>query len=103
MISRSASRMLLRMLASVLPRQSVSSAISSSINAEADSTGTRLFIYSSNSRTEFRCGQHSLQPPQATGGPLNPLNPGFGLNGDVHTSQTQPARQTKLSSCHGDL
>src|ERR1700675_3066056 len=44
MISRSASRMLLRMLASVFPRQSVSSAISSSINAEADSTGARLFI-----------------------------------------------------------
>src|SRR6266487_2497928 len=34
MISRSASRMLLRMLASLLPRQSVSSAISSSIRSD---------------------------------------------------------------------
>src|SRR5437870_7513704 len=39
--------------ASVFPRQSPSSLIFSSINAEADSTGTGLFIYSSNSRAYF--------------------------------------------------
>ena len=31
-----------------------------------------------------------------------PLKPGFGLSGDVHTSQTWANEQTRLSSCHGD-
>ena len=43
-----------RTFASVFPRQSPSSGlIFSSINAEADSTGTGFFIYGSNSRTLF--------------------------------------------------
>src|SRR5580693_2757911 len=46
MISPSASRMLLRMLANVLPRQSVSPAISWSISTEADSSGTAFFMVS---------------------------------------------------------
>src|SRR5258708_33816101 len=55
--------MTLRRLASVFPRQSPSSLIFSSINAEADSTGTGLFIYTSNSRY-FSCAQRNLHPPQ---------------------------------------
>src|SRR5437660_10843667 len=55
--------MISRSFASVFPRQSPSSSIFSSINAEADSTGTGLFIYSS-SRTYFSCAQRNLQPPQ---------------------------------------
>src|SRR5216117_3875273 len=50
-ISGSASWMIWRTFASIFPRQSPSSLILSSINAEADSSGTGLFIYSSNSRT----------------------------------------------------
>src|SRR6266853_4425520 len=46
-ISGSASCMMWRTFASVFPRQSPSSLIFSSINAEADSTGTRLFMCSS--------------------------------------------------------
>src|SRR6266850_5080952 len=52
-ISGSASCMISRTFASVLPRQSPSSLIFSSINAQADSTGTGLFMYSSNSRAYF--------------------------------------------------
>src|SRR5437660_4624382 len=63
-ISGSASCMTSRTFASVFPRQSPSSLIFSSINAEADSTGTGLFMYSSNSRTYFSCAQHKLYPPQ---------------------------------------
>ena len=48
-ISGSASCMISRTFASIFPRQSPSSLILSSINAEADSIGTGLFIYSSNS------------------------------------------------------
>src|SRR5258708_6328199 len=50
-ISGSASCMSSRTFASVFPRQPPSSLIFSSINAEADSTGTALFIYSSRSGT----------------------------------------------------
>src|SRR5205809_228112 len=50
-ISGSASCMISRTFASVFPRQSPSSLIFSSINAEADSSGTGLFMYSSNSRS----------------------------------------------------
>jgi hypothetical protein len=32
----------------------------------------------------------------------NQLERGFGLSGDVPTSQTWPDRRTRLSSCHGD-
>src|SRR5213596_2401921 len=52
-ISGSASCMISRTFSSVFPRQSPSSLIFSSINAEADSTGTGLFMYSSNSHTYF--------------------------------------------------
>src|SRR2546427_1319424 len=63
-ISGSASCMISRTFASVFPRQSPSSLILSSMNAEADSTGTGIFMYSSNSRTYFSCAQRNLQPPQ---------------------------------------
>src|SRR5882757_4950523 len=63
-ISGSASCMISRTFASVFPRQSPSSLMFSSINAEADSTGTGFFMYSSNSRTYFSCAQPNLQPPQ---------------------------------------
>src|SRR5213078_3309370 len=53
-ISGSASWMTARTFASVFPRQSPSPLIFSSINAEADSTGTGLFMYTSNSRTILR-------------------------------------------------
>src|SRR5207237_9105747 len=66
-ISGSASCMISRTFASVFPRQSASSLIFSSMNAEADSTGTGLFIYSSNSRTYFSCVQPNLQPPPVEG------------------------------------
>ena len=45
------------------PRQSPSSLIFSSMNAEADSTGTGLFMYTSNSRTYFSRAQRNLHPP----------------------------------------
>src|SRR6266853_4846471 len=57
-ISGSASCMISRTFASVFPRQSPSSLIFSSINAEADSTGTGLFMYRSNSRA------YRAEPPQ---------------------------------------
>src|SRR3954447_16714439 len=63
-ISESASCMSSRTFASVFPRQSPSSLIFSSINAEADSTGTGLFMYSSNSRTYFSYAKRNLHPPQ---------------------------------------
>src|SRR5258705_9993437 len=50
-IPGSASWMSLRTLASVFPRQSASSLILSSIIAEADSTGTGLFMCTSIART----------------------------------------------------
>src|SRR5713101_8062757 len=66
-ISGSASCMISRTFASVFPRQSPGSLIFSSMNAEADATGTGLFMYSSNSRTYFSCAQRNLQPPQVAG------------------------------------
>src|SRR5437870_9333396 len=63
-IAGSASCMISRTFASVFPRQSPSSLIFSSINAEADSTGTGLFMYSSNSGAYFTCAQRNLHPPQ---------------------------------------
>src|SRR6266704_4496228 len=63
-ISESASCTISRTFASVFPRQSPSSLIFSTMNAEADSTGTGLFMYRHYSRTYFRCAQRNLQPPQ---------------------------------------
>src|SRR5436309_1905079 len=63
-ISGSASCMISRTFASVFPRQSPSSLIFSSMNAEADATGTGLFMYSSNSPTYFSCAQRNLHPSQ---------------------------------------
>src|SRR5438552_12360160 len=60
-ISGSASCMIWRTLASVFPRQSPSSLILPSINAEADSTGTDPFVCNSNSRTYFSCAQRNLE------------------------------------------
>src|SRR5262244_2613906 len=62
-ISGSAWCTILRTFASVFPRQSPSSLILSSINAEADATGAGLFIYGSNSHTYFSCAQRNLHPP----------------------------------------
>src|SRR5258707_1876599 len=59
--------MISRTFASVFPRQSPSSLISSSINAEADSTGTGLFMYTSNTRTYFSCAQRNLHRGPAVG------------------------------------
>src|SRR5512132_2539597 len=56
MISGSASCMISRTLASIFPRQSPSSLIFSSINAEADSTGV-LSRFSSSSHTYISCAQ----------------------------------------------
>src|SRR5215475_6197566 len=50
-ISGSASWTILRTLASVFPRQSPSSLIFASINAEADSIGTARFMYTSQAST----------------------------------------------------
>src|SRR5215471_2863172 len=63
-ISGSASCMIARTFASAFPRQSASFLIFSSMNAEADSTGTGFFMYSSNSRIYFGRPQRNLQPPQ---------------------------------------
>src|SRR5690348_671877 len=57
--------MISRTFASVFPRQSPSSLIFSSMNAEADSTGALLLTYSSKSRYQFSCTRHSLQTRQA--------------------------------------
>src|SRR5437868_11291220 len=54
-ISGSASCTMSRTFASVFPRQSPSSLILPSINAEADSTGTDLFMYGSISGVYFSC------------------------------------------------
>src|SRR5712664_602616 len=63
-ISGSATCTISRTFASVFPRQSPSSLILASMIAEADSTRTVLFMYSSNSRTYFSRAQRNLQPPQ---------------------------------------
>src|SRR5438045_7634405 len=63
-ISGSASCTISRTFASVLPRQSPSSLIFSSINAEADSTGTGVFMYNSNSGTYFSRAHRDLHPSQ---------------------------------------
>jgi hypothetical protein len=60
------------------------------MNAEADSTGTSLFMYSSNSRTYFSCAQRNLLPPQAEASSGGPLKPGFGLSGDVQILSSRP-------------
>src|SRR5712672_1148413 len=52
-----------RTFASVLPRQSPSFLILSSINAEADSTLTSLFMNSSNFVFKFSYARRYLQPP----------------------------------------
>src|SRR5215469_15211741 len=54
-ISGSTWRTIARTFASIFPRQSPSSLILSSINAEADSTGLRFFIYTSNWWQLFGC------------------------------------------------
>src|SRR5487761_265963 len=56
----SASCMISRTFASVFPRQSPSCLIFSSINAEADSTGMSLLMYTSNSRTNL--AEFTLSP-----------------------------------------
>src|SRR5450432_6495 len=61
-ISGSAWWMISRTFASIFPRQSPSCLIFLSINAEADSTGTVLFMYGSNSRTYFSCALGYLHP-----------------------------------------
>src|SRR5262249_3184057 len=73
-ISGSAWCMISRTYASVLPRQSPSSLIFSSMNAEADSTGTGLFMFTSNSRSGARrrglqaAPEEVREPPEHAGG-----------------------------------
>ena len=62
-ISGSALWMIPRTFASVFPRQSPSSLIFASIDAEADSAATGLFMYSSQLSHLFSCAQRNLQPP----------------------------------------
>src|SRR5437868_6274955 len=61
-ISGAAWCMTSRTFASVFPRQSPSSLIFSSINAEAEFTVTGLFMYSSNPRTYFSDAQRNVHP-----------------------------------------
>src|SRR5690242_10345452 len=56
--------MISRTFASVFPRQSPSSLIFSSMNAEADSTVALLLTYSSKPRNQFSCTRHRPQTPQ---------------------------------------
>src|SRR5256885_4624474 len=65
-ISGSASWIISRTFASIFPRQSPSSWIFLSMDAEADFTGTVVCMYGSNARTYFSCSP-SLQPPQVEG------------------------------------
>src|SRR5258708_1478880 len=58
--------MISRTFASVFPRQSPSSLIFASMNAEADSTGIVLFMYRSNSPTYFHRARSNLQPPASS-------------------------------------
>src|SRR5215831_1859193 len=67
-ISGSAWCKIWRTFASVFPRQSPSSLIFSSINAEADSTPMGLFMYRSNSRTYFSCAQRRSKQPAVRSG-----------------------------------
>src|SRR5690242_13834942 len=61
--------MISRSFASIFPRQSPSSLIVVSINAEADSTGRDFFMEGSNSRTYFSCPRAMLcRRPYATSG-----------------------------------
>jgi hypothetical protein len=77
-----------RTFASIFPRQSPSPLIFASMNAEVDSIGTGLFMYSSNSRIYFRCAQRNLQLPQVEASPGSIAarkdggNPRAGLNRD---------------------
>src|SRR6202790_5580158 len=64
-ISGSAACMIARTFASVFPRQSPSSLIFPSMNAEAVSTATHAFLYSCKSRPYFSRAHRNLQPPQA--------------------------------------
>lgn len=103
-ISGSASRMISRTFASVFPRQSPSSLIFSSINAEADSTGTGLFMSSSKSRTYFSCTQRNLQPLQSR----NPAKRGCVRaprtgSGAVFATTRPPAKELWRSSQRGQL
>src|SRR5271157_3007405 len=66
--------MISRSFASVFPRQSPSSLIFSSIDAEADFAATGLFMSSSNSRSYFGCAQRNLQPPQGEASRLRVRN-----------------------------
>src|SRR5262245_23022679 len=66
-ISGSASWMSLRTFASIIPRQSPSSRILSSINAEADSAGADFFMGSSNVRSDLAAPRISQSRPRAPG------------------------------------
>src|SRR2546430_16085454 len=56
--------MISRTFASVFPRQSPSSFTFSSINVEADSIGSGLFMFRSNSRIYFSRAQRKTHSPQ---------------------------------------
>src|SRR5260370_38530721 len=93
--------MIARTVASVFTRQSPSSLIFSSINAEADSTGTGLFMYTSNSRAYFSCAQRNLVPPgvEASSGSIavrkDGGNPRAGLIGMIEMMLNDDYRKFK--------
>src|SRR6185437_13179052 len=57
--------MIVRTFARVFPRQSPSSMIFRSIDAEAASTGIDFFMCDSNSGTYFSCAQRCVHPSQS--------------------------------------
>src|SRR5882757_576785 len=87
-----------RTFASVLPRQPSSSLILSSINAEADSIETALFMNSSSFVLKFSCARRWAQRPQVLGRvfrkqPPNPVafpHPQSGK--DHHRNEKIPSR-----------
>src|SRR5438034_3496846 len=99
-ISGSAWCMIARTFASVFPRQSPSSLIFSSMNAEADSTGTALFMCSSNSRTQFSCAQRNPKPPEvkASSGDRWPTQARFWLEWGCSPQWPKPFRHILLLS-----
>src|SRR5205814_726663 len=92
-ISGSASCMISRTFASVFPRQSPSPLIFSSINAEADSTGTGLFMYAIVAALSVTCSLGDLGGLAELG-----RNDSFGRNVQTGILCEQNACQTRTPS-----
>jgi hypothetical protein len=63
--------------ASDLPRQSPSSLIFASMNAEPDSAGTGFFMSTSNTRTYFRAARGNLQTGKGPAGSVMAMGHSF--------------------------